>query len=54
MRDKELERRERTGLHDFQFTFDLVIIVQLLQLKSELIDFGRLQEVKTLCQPNRQ
>ena len=37
---------KRTNLHDFQFAFDLVIVVQLLQLKSELIDLGRLQKVK--------
>lgn len=38
--------KKRTDLHDFQFTFDLVIVVQLLQLKPELIDLGRLQKVK--------
>ena len=38
--------KKGTDLHDFKFTFDLVIVVQLLQLKPELIDLGRLQEVK--------
>ena len=37
---------KRTNLHDFQFAFDLVIVVQLLQLKPELIDLGRLQKMK--------
>ena len=39
-------RKKGTDLHDFQFTFDLVIVVQLLQLKSELINLGGLQEMK--------
>ena len=41
-----INTKKRTDLHDFQFTFDLVIVVQLLQLKPELIDLGRLQKMK--------
>jgi hypothetical protein len=42
--------KREPDLHDFQFTFDLVIVGQLLQLKSELIDLGGLQKVKLQLQ----